>query len=87
MTKKACEWIEFDIENYKNTVEAAMADEKQREKIQLRDSDVRMALEDSVPITHTEADFIQAIKFKFQRDMEMIRKLASLKYTTSPQQQ
>jgi hypothetical protein len=46
-----------------------------------------MALEDSVPITHTEADFIQASKFKFQRDMEMIRKLASLKYTTSPQQQ
>jgi len=33
MTKKPCEWIEFDIEKYKNTVEAAMADEKQREKI------------------------------------------------------
>ena len=39
------------------------------------------------PIKHTEADFIKASKFKFTKDMEMMRKMSSLKYTTSPQQQ
>jgi hypothetical protein len=39
------------------------------------------------PIKHSEADFIKASKFKFTKDMEMMRKMASLKYTTSAQQQ
>ena len=65
-----------------------MADTQMKQKVQLRDQDIRAALEDAWhPIKHTEADFIKASKFKFSRDMEMMRKMSSLKYTTSPQQQ
>jgi len=44
---------------------------------------VRMALETS-DVTQEESVVIQASKFKFKRDMEMFRKLQSLKFTTSP---
>ena len=87
-TKKACEWIEFDINNYKLTSEATNADAQLKQKVALRDQDIRAALEDLWhPIKHSEADFIKASKFKFTKDMEMMRKMASLKYTTSAQQQ
>jgi len=42
-----------------------------------------MALETS-DVTQAESVVIQASKFKFKRDMEMFRKLQSLKFTTSP---
>lgn len=45
-----------------------------------------MALE-TREVTESEADIIKASKFKFKRDMEMFRKLQSLKFTTSPQAQ
>jgi hypothetical protein len=45
-----------------------------------------MALETS-EVTQPEDAIIQASKFKFKRDMEMFRKLQSLKFTTSPQAQ
>lgn len=45
-----------------------------------------MALEEK-PIDQTEEQIIAASKFKFKRDMEMFRKLQSLKFTTSPQAQ
>ena len=45
---------------------------------------MRMALE-TKEISQSEADIIKASKFKFKRDMEMFRKLQSLKFTTSPQ--
>lgn len=45
-----------------------------------------MALE-TKEVTETEEDIIKASKFKFKRDMEMFRKLQSLKFTTSPQAQ
>jgi len=54
--------------------------------IQQKDAEVRMALEDR-PIEETEAEIIKASKFKFKRDMEMYRKLQSLKFTTSPEAQ
>jgi len=38
-------------------------------------------------VTQTEDECIKASKFKFKRDMEMFRKLQSLKFTTSPQAQ
>ena len=44
---------------------------------------MRMALETS-DVTQEEGVVIQASKFKFKRDMEMFRKLQSLKFTTSP---
>lgn len=43
-----------------------------------------MALESKV-VDQTEEQIISASKFKFKRDMEMFRKLQSLKFTTSPQ--
>ena len=43
-----------------------------------------MALE-TREVTESEEDIIKASKFKFKRDMEMFRKLQSLKFTTSPQ--
>lgn len=45
-----------------------------------------MALESKV-VDQTEEQIISASKFKFKRDMEMFRKLQSLKFTTSPQAQ
>jgi len=47
---------------------------------------VRMALEVK-EVDQTQDDIIKASKFKFKRDMEMFRKLQSLKFTTSPQAQ
>lgn len=38
-------------------------------------------------VDQTQDDIIKASKFKFKRDMEMFRKLQSLKFTTSPQAQ
>ena len=85
-TRKACEWIELDAQNYQLTVRQYMEDEQKRKEIQEKDAEVRMALE-TKEITQTEEDIIKASKFKFKRDMDMFRKLQSLKFTTSPQAQ
>ena len=45
-----------------------------------------MALEGK-EVTQSKEDIIKASKFKFKRDMDMFRKLQSLKFTTSPQAQ
>lgn len=63
-----------------------MEDPEKRKEIQEKDSEVRMALENK-EVTQTEDVCIKASKFKFKRDMEMFRKLQSLKFTTSPQAQ
>lgn len=86
ITKKACEWIELDLQNYALSTKAFMEDKEKRIQIQQKDAEVRMALEDK-PIEESEADIIKASKFKFKRDMEMYRKLQSLKFTTSPEAQ
>jgi len=61
-----------------------MDDQDKRKEIQEKDSEVRMALE-TKEVTEEESVIIAASKFKFKRDMEMFRKLQSLKFTTSPQ--
>jgi len=63
-----------------------MEDEQKRKEIQEKDAEVRMALE-TKPVEETEEKIITASKFKFKRDMDMFRKLQSLKFTTSPQAQ
>ena len=63
-----------------------MEDKDKRNEIQAKDGEVRMALEGK-EITESEEDIIKASKFKFKRDMDMFRKLQSLKFTTSPQAQ
>ena len=60
-----------------------MEDKDKRQEIQQKDGEVRMALEGK-EVTETEEDIIKASKFKFKRDMDMFRKLQSLKFTTSP---
>lgn len=47
---------------------------------------MRLALE-SVEVTQDVKTVIDASKYKFTLDMEMYRKLASLKFTSSPQAQ
>jgi hypothetical protein len=84
MTKKACEWIDLDAQNYQLTVKQYMEDPEKRSELQQKDSEVRMALE-AKEVTQTEAEIIAASKFKFKRDMEMFRKLQTLKFTSSPQ--
>ena len=86
ITQKACEWIELDIKNYQLTVQSYMEDETKRTKIQESDTSVRLALEDT-PITDDVKVFIAASKFKFQRDMEMFRKMQAIRLTTSQQAQ
>jgi len=60
-----------------------MEDKNKREEIQIKDGEVRLALEGK-EVTESEEDIIKASKFKFKRDMDMFRKLQSLKFTTSP---
>jgi len=45
MTKKACEWIELEPQNYQLTVKQYMEDPEKRQELQQKDSEVRMALE------------------------------------------
>ena len=86
ITKKACEWIEMDPNNYQLSIRQYMEDEQKRKEIMQKDSEARLALEQT-EVTQSEEDIIKASKFKFKRDMEMFRKLQSLKFTTSPQAQ
>ena len=86
ITKKACEWIEMEPQNYQLSIKQYMEDEQKRKEIMQKDSEVRLALE-SKEVTESIEDVIKASKFKFKRDMEMFRKLQSLKFTTSPQSQ
>jgi hypothetical protein len=86
ITNKACEWIELDVKNYQLSIQTYMEDEKIRARVTETDATVRLAL-DNTPITQDEKTVIAASKYKFTLDMEMYRKLASLKYTTSPQAQ
>lgn len=86
MTKKACEWIELDLANYNLSHKSYMEDKDQRQEIQKKDAEVRKAVE-AKEVTQSEEDIIKASKFKFKRDMDMFRKLQSLKFTTSPQAQ
>ena len=86
MSKKACEWIELDVANYNLPYKSYMEDKDKRAELLKQDNEVRKALE-MKEVTQSEADIIKASKFKFRRDMEMFRKLQSLKFTTSPQAQ
>jgi hypothetical protein len=86
MTRKACEWIEIDLTNYNLAHKTYMEDEAKRSEVQKKDSEVRKAIE-AKEITQSIEDVVTASKFKFKRDMEMFRKLQSLKFTTSPQAQ
>ena len=86
ITKKSCEWIELDLANYNLSMKSYMEDKDKRVEIQQKDSECRKALE-AKEITQTEEEIIKASKFKFKRDMDMFRKLQSLKFTTSPQAQ
>lgn len=63
-----------------------MEDEKKRAEIMQKDGEVRMALEGK-EITESEEQIVKASKFKFKRDMDMFRKMHSLKFTTAPQAQ
>lgn len=85
MSKKACEWIELEQENYKLTVQTYFSDEKKREDITKVDTETRLDLE-TKEITEDISVFIKASKFKFKRDMDMFRKLQQLKFTTAPAQ-
>ena len=86
ITQKACEWIELDVKNYQLSVQAVMENEEHRNKLSTTDAEIRLQLEEK-EVTESEKDVMEASKFKFQRDMEMFRKLQALKYTTSPQAQ
>lgn len=86
MSKKACEWIELELANYNLSYKSYMEDKDKRAELLKQDNEVRKALE-MKEVTQSEADIIKASKFKFRRDMEMFRKLQSLKFTTSPQAQ
>lgn len=86
MTNKACEWIELDIKNYQLSYQTYLEDETKRNKVNQADQEMRIALEDK-PIDQDEKTIIEAAKHKFMLDMEMFRKLQTLKYTTAPQAQ
>jgi hypothetical protein len=86
ITKKACEWIELEQSNYQLTIKQYMEDENTRKQIMQKDMEVRAAL-DAKEVTDPEDKIIAASKFKFKRDMEMFRKLQSLKFTMAPQAQ
>ena len=86
ITKKACEWIELEPSNYQLSLKTYMEDKDKRQEIQQKDGEVRMALEGK-EVVETKEKVIEASKFKFKRDMDMFRKLQSLKFTTSPQAQ
>lgn len=61
-----------------------MEDNDKRTELQAKDSEVRSALE-AKDVTEKEEDIVSASKFRFQRDMDMFRKLQTLKFTQSPQ--
>jgi len=84
ITKLACEWIELEPQNYQLTMKSYMEDETKRAEIMQKDGEVRMALEGK-EITESEEEIVKASKFKFKRDMDMFRKMNSLKFTTAPQ--
>ena len=86
VTKKACEWIELEQANYQLTIRQYMEDEATRKQVMQKDQEVRAAL-DAKEITEPEDKIIAASKFKFKRDMDMFRKLQSLKFTMAPQAQ
>lgn len=86
ITKKACEWIELEPENYKLSIQTYFGDEAKRAEITKVDTETRLQLENK-EITEDISVFIKASKFKFKRDMDMYRKLQQLKFTTAPQQQ
>jgi len=86
ITKKACEWIELEQQNYQLTIRQYMEDADKRKQVQEKDAEVRMALE-TKEVTEPEDKIISASKFKFKRDMDMFRKLQSLKFTMAPQAQ
>ena len=45
ISKKACEWIELDGQNYQLSIRQYMEDENKRKEVQDKDQEVRMALE------------------------------------------
>lgn len=86
MTKKACEWISLEPQNYEISFKTFMEQEDKRREIGNKDKEIHRALE-AKEIKESQEDIIKASKFKFKRDMDMFRKLQSLKFTTSGQAQ
>lgn len=74
ITKKACDWIELETENYNLTIKTALEDPKQRQELNQKDSEARTALEDK-PLEQSEEDAVSASKFKFNRDIDMFKKI------------
>lgn len=76
MTRKACEWIEFDFKNYQLTLNAVMSEAETAQKLNQRDNEVRETLtRQTTPVTITKEQAIEAIKFRIQEELVIYRKL------------
>jgi len=80
MTRKACDWIEFDISSYNISMKAIMED-KDKEKAQAireLDEQVKQLVEDK-EITQDKATILKACKMKLIKDMELQKKMLAFK--------
>lgn len=76
MTRKACEWLEFDFKNYQLTHNAVIQNQEQAQKIAQRDNDVRETLlMETTTVNITKEKAIEAIKFKIKEELGIYRKL------------
>lgn len=87
MTRKACEWIDFDLKNYQLTCQAALKEKDTAEQLQKREVEVREEYSrETVKFDGTKEQAIEAAKFKISEEMVIYRKMQSLMFTTNEQQ-
>jgi hypothetical protein len=84
MTKKGCEWIDFDIKNYNLSMTEIQKDKELVTQMQKRDYEVRDAFtKETVKYGGTKEAGIEAMKFKISEELVIHRKMQSLVFTTS----
>mgnify|MGYP006950294071 CR=1 FL=1 len=76
MTKKACEWIDFDVKSYNLTMQEISKDKESLSQVQKRDAEVREAYNKiAVKYESGKEKAIEAVKYKIQEELAIHRKM------------
>jgi len=86
MTKKACEWIDFDMKLFNQTMQDVQKDKDLTNQLQKREFEVRDAFsKTTIVFPATKEVAIEAMKFRISEELLIHRKMSALVFTTSEQ--
>ena len=86
ITKKACEWIEFDLKNFNNTVQSILKDKEKTNEMAKLDADQRDSfMEETTELTITKEKALEIYKYRIKEEMNINRRISQMAFTSNEQ--